>query len=54
MERLFTLAEEGLIDIINLNLALVGFTRWRHTMPALIQAGLLESPRTWAGTPRSC
>jgi D-galactarolactone cycloisomerase len=50
--RLFALAEERLIDIINMDLALVGYTRWRRVMPELVAAGLLASPQTWAGTPR--
>ena len=52
VERLFALAEEGLVDIINMDLALVGYTRWRRVMPELSGAGLLASPHTWAGTPR--
>ena len=35
-----------------MDLAIVGFTRWRRAMPALIRAGLQASPHTWAGTPR--
>ena len=52
VERLFALAEEGLVDIINMDLAIVGYTRWRRVMPELARAGLLASPHTWAGTPR--
>ena len=52
IERLMKLAEEGLVDLLNLDLAIVGFTRWRRIMPTLVQAGLKASPHTWAGTPR--
>jgi hypothetical protein len=52
VERLFALAEEGLVDIFNMDLAIVGFTRWRRVMPELARAGVLASPHTWAGTPR--
>jgi L-alanine-DL-glutamate epimerase-like enolase superfamily enzyme len=52
VETLFALAEEGLIDVINMDLAIVGYTRWRRVMPELAAAGLLASPHTWAGTPR--
>ncbi|MFQ6130648.1 MAG: enolase C-terminal domain-like protein [Armatimonadota bacterium] len=52
VERLFALADEGLVDIINMDLAIVGYTRWRRVMPELVEAGLLASPHTWAGTPR--
>jgi D-galactarolactone cycloisomerase len=52
VERLFALAAEKLVDIINMDLAIVGYTRWRRVMPELVQAGLLASPHTWAGTPR--
>ena len=52
VERLFALAEEGLIDVINMDLAIVGYSRWRRAMPELAEAGILASPHTWAGTPR--
>lgn len=52
VERLFALAEEKLVDIINMDLAIVGYTRWRRVMPELVEAGLRASPHTWAGTPR--
>jgi D-galactarolactone cycloisomerase len=52
VDRLFALAEEGLIDVINMDLAIVGYTRWRRAMPELAEAGVLASPHTWAGTPR--
>jgi len=52
VERLFDLAKEGLVNIVNMDLAIVGLTRWRRVMPALIRAGLQASPHTWAGTPR--
>lgn len=51
IDNLLSLAEDGLIDIINLDLAM-GISRWRAVMPELKQAGLLASPHTWAGTPR--
>jgi L-alanine-DL-glutamate epimerase-like enolase superfamily enzyme len=52
VERLFALAEEGLVDVFNMDLAIVGYTRWRRVMPELAAAGVLASPHTWAGTPR--
>jgi len=52
VERLFALAEEKLIDVINMDLAIVGYTRWRRVMPELVGAGVLAAPHTWAGTPR--
>ena len=52
VDRLFALAEEGLVDVVNMDLAIVGFTRWRRAMPELAEAGILASPHTWAGTPR--
>jgi hypothetical protein len=33
VDRLFALAEEGLVDVVNMDLAIVGFTRWRRAMP---------------------
>jgi L-alanine-DL-glutamate epimerase-like enolase superfamily enzyme len=52
VERLFALAQEGLVDVFNVGLAIVGCTRWRRVMPELAAAGVLASPHTWAGTPR--
>ena len=52
IETLFALAKEKLVDVLNLDLAIVGYTRWRQVMPELAQAGLQASPHTWAGTPR--
>ena len=36
-----------------MDLAIVGFTRWRQVMPELAEAGILALPHTWAGTPRA-
>ncbi len=52
VDRLFALAEEGLVDTFNMDLAIVGYTRWRRVMPELVRAGVSASPHTWAGTPR--
>jgi D-galactarolactone cycloisomerase len=52
IETLFALAREKLVDVFNLDLAIVGYTRWRHVMPELAREGILASPHTWAGTPR--
>ena len=52
IETLFALAKEKLVDVLNLDLAIVGYTRWRQVMPELARAGLQASPHTWAGTPR--
>ena len=52
VENLLALGQEGLVNILNLDLSIVGFTRWRRVMPEVEKAGLLASPHTWAGTPR--
>ena len=52
IDTLFALAKEKLVDIFNLDLGIVGFTRWRHVMPELIAAGVAASPHTWVWTPR--
>jgi len=52
IETLFALAREKLVDVFNLDLGIVGYTRWRQVMPELVQAGAQASPHTWAGTPR--
>jgi L-alanine-DL-glutamate epimerase-like enolase superfamily enzyme len=51
-ERLIRLGSEKLVDVCLFDLGIVGFTRWRHLMPVLEQAGLAASPHTWMWTPR--
>jgi L-alanine-DL-glutamate epimerase-like enolase superfamily enzyme len=46
-DRLFKLAEEKLIDIIVMDLDIVGFSRWRRAMPELVKAGVTASPHAW-------
>ena len=52
VENLLALCREKLVHILNLDLGIVGFTRWRHRMPELAKAGILTSPHTWAWIPR--
>lgn len=47
IERLFSLAEKGFIDVLNLDLGIVGFTRWRRIMPELQAMDIMASPHTW-------
>ena len=46
-DRLFQLAEEKLIDVIVMDLDIVGFSRWRRVMPELVKAGIAASPHAW-------
>jgi L-alanine-DL-glutamate epimerase-like enolase superfamily enzyme len=52
MDRLFALAEEKLVDVFNMDLNTVGFSRWRRVMPDLVKAGVKASPHTWVWTAR--
>ncbi len=52
VERILSLAEQGLIDVCVFDLGIVGYTRWRQIMPELKQAGLRVVPHLWGGTPR--
>ncbi len=52
VDRLYTLAAEKLVDVFLLDLGIVGFTRWRRVMPALVEASVKASPHTWMWTPR--
>lgn len=52
VENLLALCRDKLVHILNLDLGIVGFTRWRHRMPELARAGILTSPHTWAWIPR--
>ncbi|MFZ5831954.1 MAG: enolase C-terminal domain-like protein [Planctomycetota bacterium] len=47
VDRLFSLAEERLVDIFVMDLDIVGFSRWRRAMPELVQAGVKASPHAW-------
>ena len=51
IEQLFALADEGLVDVFNMDLTDVGFTGWRRVMKDLVREGVTASPHTWAGTP---
>ena len=51
-DHLFALAAEKLVDVLLLDLGIVGFTRWRRIMPKLAAAGVRASPHTWMWTPR--
>jgi len=44
---LLELAREELLDVLQMDIAGWGFTRWRRTMPELIKAGVAASPHTW-------
>lgn len=53
IDSLYALAEEDLVDVLLLDLGIVGFTRYRYIMPKLKEAGVMASPHTWMWTPRS-
>lgn len=52
-DRLYRLAEAGLVDVFVLDLGIVGFTRWRKLTPELVKAGIKTSPHLWMWTPRT-
>jgi len=52
-DRLFALAAEKLVDVLVLDLGIVGYTRWRRIMPELAKAGVQAAPHTWCWTPRT-
>jgi L-alanine-DL-glutamate epimerase-like enolase superfamily enzyme len=41
IELLLKLAEEKLVDVLNMDLAIIGFTRWLRLMPELKNVGVL-------------
>lgn len=47
IDNLFNLAGKKLVDTLVIDLNIIGFTRWRHVMPDLIQANIPVSPHTW-------
>ena len=52
VDHLYALAAEKLVDVFLWDLGIVGFTRWRRIMPALVKAQVKASPHTWMWTPR--
>ena len=52
VDNLLALAKEKLVDVLNLDLGIVGFTRWRKVMPELEKLGVSTSPHTWMWIPR--
>ncbi|MBI1389493.1 MAG: mandelate racemase [bacterium] len=53
VENLMSLAEKKLVDVLLLDLDIIGYSRWRTIMPEFERAGVPVSPHTWAWTPRS-
>lgn len=41
------LAREGLVDVLLMDIAGLGFTRWRELIPAVRETGARISPHTW-------
>ena len=52
IHNLLALAKEKLVDVLNIDLGIVGFSRWRNVMAELAAAGVSTSPHTWAWIPR--
>ncbi|MFP3897490.1 MAG: mandelate racemase/muconate lactonizing enzyme family protein, partial [Anaerolineales bacterium] len=44
---LLELVQEGLLDVLNMDIQGLGFTTWRRWMPRLVEAGAYASPHTW-------
>ncbi|HIE29034.1 TPA: mandelate racemase [Candidatus Poribacteria bacterium] len=47
IESLLKLANEGLVDVLIMDIAGLGFTNWRKLMPRVIEAKVQISPHTW-------
>ena len=47
LELLRSLAGEGLVDVLIMDVVGLGFTSWRRWMPELVDAGVHASPHTW-------
>lgn len=44
---LLALAKEGLLDVMQMDIAGFGFTNWREIMPKVRESGVLASPHNW-------
>jgi len=53
IRRLFVLAKQRLLDVVLLDLEVLGFTRWRHLMPELVKRGIQASPQAGLSTLRT-
>jgi D-galactarolactone cycloisomerase len=47
VEFMLELAHEGLVDVLLMDIAGLGFTRWRQLMPRVRETGARISPHTW-------
>ena len=47
VEFLLELANEGLVDVLIMDIAGLGFTNWRKLMPRVIEAKVQIAPHTW-------
>ena len=47
VEFLLELANEGLVDVLIMDIAGLGFTNWRKLMPQVIEAKVQIAPHTW-------
>jgi len=52
VENLLALCREKLVNILNLDLGIVGYSHWRQIMPELQAVGALAAPHTWMWCPR--
>jgi hypothetical protein len=53
IDNLYSLAAEKLLDLVVLDLDILGMPRWRRVMPKPAAAGLQASPHTWMWRMRS-
>lgn len=47
LDELLKLAEEGLLDVLLMDIMGFGFTGWRKLMPRLVELGVRASPHAW-------
>jgi len=47
LEELYGLCEEGMIDVLLMDVGSMGFSAWRRVMPRLLAVGAQGSPHAW-------
>lgn len=47
LDQLLKLAEEGLLDVLLMDVIGFGFSEWRKLMPQLVELGVRASPHAW-------
>lgn len=54
LEELYGLCEDGLLDVLLMDVGSMGFSAWRRVMPRLVDVGAQGSPHAWGEPLKTC